>query len=47
LARVGFDAFAIRNDQNPDVALAQFNSVAYVFQNDWRRERSQKQVGAV
>lgn len=47
LARVGFDSFAIRNDQNPDVALAQFNSVAYVFQNDWRRERSQKQAGAV
>ena len=47
LARVGFDSFAIRNDQNPDVALAQFNSVAYVFQNDWRRERSQKQVGTV
>ena len=47
LARIGFDSFAIRNDQHPDVALAQFNSVAYVFQNDWRRERSQKQVSPV
>jgi len=47
LARVGFDSFAMRNDQNPEVALAQFHSVAYKFQSDWRSERSQKQVGAV
>ncbi|MEY4480860.1 MAG: hypothetical protein RIQ84_22 [Pseudomonadota bacterium] len=44
LSRVGFDSFAIRNDQSPDVALAQFNSVAYQFQDDWRAQRSQKQV---
>ncbi len=42
LSRVGFDSFAIRNDQAVDVALAQFDSVAYQFQNDWRGERSQK-----
>jgi len=49
LSRVGFDCFAIRNDQAVDVALAQFDSVAYQFQNDWRGERSQKlgiQLGA-
>ncbi len=42
LSRVGFDSFAIRNDQAVEVALAQFDSVAYQFQNDWRGQRSQK-----
>lgn len=44
LSRVGFDSFAIRNDQAVEVALAQFDSVAYQFQNDWRGQRSQKVV---
>ena len=47
MSRVGFDAFALRNDQAVDTALAQFGSVAHQFQDDWRSGRSQKDVRSV
>jgi|GEM_PF-14660 len=41
LARVGFDAFALRADQNTASALAQFSVFSVSFQDDWRGRRSQ------
>lgn len=41
LARVGFDSFALRNDQDPEVALKQFNLYTVNLQNDWRGDRAQ------
>lgn len=39
-ARVGFDGFALRPDQNLDVALKQFNLFTFTTQNSWRGKRS-------
>ena len=39
-ARVGFDAFELRPDQNLDVALKQFNLFSVVTQNSWRDQRA-------
>lgn len=40
MARVGFDAFALREDQNPELALQQFHAFTVQLQNDWRAKRS-------
>jgi len=39
-ARVGFDSFALRPDQNLDVALKQFDLFTVSTQNSWRSKRS-------
>jgi uncharacterized protein (DUF934 family) len=39
-ARVGFDAFELRPDQNIDVALKQFNLFSVTSQNSWRDQRA-------
>ena len=39
-ARVGFDSFALRPDQNIDVALKQFDVFSFTTQNSWRGNRS-------
>jgi len=39
-ARVGFDSFALRPDQNVDVALKQFNTFSVTTQNSWRDKRA-------
>ena len=39
-ARVGFDSFALRDDQNLDVALKQFDLFTVTTQNSWRGKRS-------
>ena len=39
-ARVGFDSFALRPDQNTNVALKQFDLFAVTTQNSWRGKRS-------
>jgi len=39
-ARVGFDGFALRPDQNVDVALKQFDLFTVTTQNSWRGKRS-------
>jgi len=39
-ARVGFDGFALRADQNLDVALKQFDLFSVTTQNSWRGKRS-------
>ena len=39
-ARVGFDSFALRPDQNLDVALKQFNLFSVTTQNSWRGMRT-------
>ena len=41
LARVGFDSFVLRNDQNPEQALAQFHLFSLSLQNNWRERRAQ------
>ncbi|MGV0963877.1 MAG: DUF934 domain-containing protein [Polynucleobacter sp.] len=43
-ARVGFDAFELRPDQNLDVALQQFDLFSVVTQNSWRDQRSTQEV---
>jgi uncharacterized protein (DUF934 family) len=40
-ARSGFDSFALRADQNLDVALKQFDLFTVTTQNSWRDRRSQ------
>ena len=40
-ARSGFDSFALRADQNNDVALKQFEFFTVTTQNSWRDRRSQ------
>ena len=40
-ARSGFDSFALRADQNTDVALKQFEFFTVTTQNSWRDRRSQ------
>ncbi len=39
-ARVGFDSFALRPDQNLDVALKQFDLYTVTTQNSWRGSRT-------
>ena len=39
-ARVGFDSFAMRPDQNVDVALKQFDLFSVITQNSWRNKRT-------
>lgn len=39
-ARVGFDAFELRPDQNLDVGLKQFDLFSVTTQNSWRDTRS-------
>jgi uncharacterized protein (DUF934 family) len=39
-ARVGFDSFALRPDQNLDVSLKQFDLFSVATQNSWRDKRS-------
>ncbi len=39
-ARVGFDSFALRPDQNLDVALKQFDLFSVATQNSWRGPRA-------
>jgi uncharacterized protein (DUF934 family) len=39
-ARVGFDSFALRPDQNLDVALKQFDLFSVTTQNSWRDQRA-------
>ena len=39
-ARVGFDSFALRPDQNLDVALKQFDLYSVTTQNSWRGPRT-------
>ena len=41
LSRVGFDSFALRNDQSPEVAIRQLKSISDRLQDDWRANRSQ------
>lgn len=38
-ARVGFDSFALRPDQNIEVALKQFDQFSVSTQNSWRNKR--------
>lgn len=39
-ARVGFDSFALRHDQDLNVALKQFDLFSVTTQNSWRGKRS-------
>jgi uncharacterized protein (DUF934 family) len=39
-ARVGFDSFALRPDQNLDIALKQFELFDVTTQNSWRNKRT-------
>lgn len=39
-ARVGFDSFALRPDQQLDVALKQFDLYTFTTQNSWRDKRA-------
>jgi uncharacterized protein (DUF934 family) len=39
-ARVGFDSFGLRPDQNTDVALKQFDLFSVATQNSWRGLRT-------
>ena len=39
-ARVGFDAFELRSDQNQDLGLKQFDLFSVTTQNSWRGKRS-------
>lgn len=39
-ARVGFDSFALRQDQDLDVALKQFDLFSVSTQNSWRGKRT-------
>jgi len=45
LARVGFDSFVLRQDQQADVAIKHLTLVSQQFQDDWRADRSQKARG--
>jgi len=46
-ARVGFDSFALRPDQNLDVALKQFDLYSVTTQNSWRGKRATLSTEAV
>jgi uncharacterized protein (DUF934 family) len=43
-ARVGFDSFALRPDQNLNVALKQFDLYTVTTQNSWRGKRSTREL---
>lgn len=43
-ARVGFDAFELRPDQNLDIRLKQFDLYSVTTQNSWRNARSTQAV---
>lgn len=43
-ARVGFDAFELRSDQNLDIGLKQFDLFSVTTQNSWRDTRTTKEV---
>lgn len=43
-ARVGFDGFALRPDQNLDIALKQFDLFTVTTQNSWRGTRSTREI---
>jgi len=43
-ARVGFDAFELRPDQNLDIALKQFDLFSVVTQNSWRDTRTTQEI---
>ena len=45
-ARVGFDSFALRPDQQLDVALKQFDLFAVTTQNSWRGKRTLLQANS-
>jgi len=40
MARVGFDAFDLRQDQNLEFAIEQLNRFSVTMQNDWRGVRT-------
>jgi uncharacterized protein (DUF934 family) len=46
-ARVGFDAFELRPDQNLDVGLKQFDLYSVTTQNSWRGTRSTSSIQEV
>jgi uncharacterized protein (DUF934 family) len=39
-ARVGFDSFELRPDQNLDIGIKQFDLFSVTTQNSWRDTRS-------
>jgi len=39
-ARVGFDSFHLRSDQNLEIALTQFDVITVTTQNSWRGKRT-------
>lgn len=39
-ARVGFDSFELRSDQNLGIALKQFHLYSFTTQNSWRDQRA-------
>jgi uncharacterized protein (DUF934 family) len=43
-ARVGFDSFALRPDQNLSIALRQFDLYSVTTQNSWRGIRSTREL---
>jgi uncharacterized protein (DUF934 family) len=43
-ARVGFDAFELRSDQNLDIGLKQFDLFSVTTQNSWRDNRSTQEA---
>jgi hypothetical protein len=40
MARVGFDAFELREDQDLNLGLKQFSLYSVTLQNSWRVKRS-------
>lgn len=40
MAKVGFDSFLLRSDQDVSIALSQFNAFNHRLQNDWRAQRN-------
>ena len=45
-ARVGFDSFALRPDQNLSIAIKQFDLYSVTTQNSWRGIRSTRELPA-
>jgi len=43
-ARVGFDAFELRHDQDLDIGLKQFDLFSVTTQNSWRNQRSTQEA---
>jgi uncharacterized protein (DUF934 family) len=40
MARVGFDAFVLREDKSLEIALIQLKRFPVKMQNDWRSQRT-------